>query len=372
MMKRIGLLMDFFRPEILEGVRAYCNEHGLLLDARWSVRADWMEEDVGWDGLVFSLVDQPKVAARIKGWNIAKVSLHPLAGCPSVTTDWRACGMLTVDALLEVERRPVLGVVWDRPESMPHEFAAGCVERLRERGESELWQPCRTRDNRRTVASINEALMQKIREISAPVAIAQPHSGVVFELELALAKQGLRVPEDVSLVTIDKDVQRTAELAPVPISTVRLDEWNQGYRAAAWVDAILQRRRLPEQTLLIPPLNVEHRDSTMRKSRRDPFVDRALELIKRLHPHRMEVADLARRLNLGRRTLEIRFRAATGHTIQREIVQQRVETAKRLLLQDELGMPEIAERSGFSSIHYFSNVFKKETGETPGQLRARK
>ncbi len=393
-MKKIGLLMDFFRPEILEGVRAYCSEHGIFLDPRWSVRADWMEKDVEWDGLIFSILDQPETAKRIRRWKIAKVSLRAWSGCPVVDNDWQGCGRMAVDALLEADRRPVVCLVEHdatppvkqafrnrrsvnrtagprRVVALIDEFAEGCRQRLIERGDAALWHPCHIRTKRWSVKAINDGLIHAIRSIPGPVALALPHSGVAFDLQLLLAEQGLRIPEDVSMVTIDKDVQRTAELAAVPISTVRLDEWNQGYRAAELVASLLEGRSVDSTTVSIPPLTVEGRASTMQQQRRDAYVARALELIRRLHPQPLPVASLAKRLHLGRRTLEIRFRAETGRSIQQEIVSRRLDTAKRLLLLGEASLSEISERSGFSSIHYFSNVFKKEIGESPAAWRAR-
>ena len=40
--KTIGVLMDFLVPGVIDGAGAYAREHGLRIDARWSVRADWV------------------------------------------------------------------------------------------------------------------------------------------------------------------------------------------------------------------------------------------------------------------------------------------------------------------------------------------
>ena len=43
----------------------------------------------------------------------------------------------------------------------------------------------------------------------------------------------------------------------------------------------------------------------------------------------------------------------------------RITAAKTLIRQSEMSFTEIAERTGFGSLHYFSRVFKERTGMTP-------
>ncbi len=46
-------------------------------------------------------------------------------------------------------------------------------------------------------------------------------------------------------------------------------------------------------------------------------------------------------------------------------LQLKIEEAKRLLTKTSLNVTEVAERLGFSSVHYFSKMFKEKTGKTP-------
>ena len=61
----IGVVMDHFRPAILEGARVDAREHGILLDGRWSVRADWVPDHIAWDGILAYLVDGKEALDRI-------------------------------------------------------------------------------------------------------------------------------------------------------------------------------------------------------------------------------------------------------------------------------------------------------------------
>ena len=49
-----------------------------------------------------------------------------------------------------------------------------------------------------------------------------------------LLKMGLRVPEDVSIVVIDKDPQQTAALAPISLTGIKLNEWHRGLFSGAF------------------------------------------------------------------------------------------------------------------------------------------
>ena len=63
------------------------------------------------------------------------------------------------------------------------------------------------------------------------------------------------------------------------------------------------------------------------------------------------------------------FKAEKGVGLNSYIVHRRVEFAMRLLRQTELKNEDIALQLGFARQNYFSSVFKKVTGTTPGRYR---
>ena len=63
------------------------------------------------------------------------------------------------------------------------------------------------------------------------------------------------------------------------------------------------------------------------------------------------------------------FSTATGTTINRYFMLLKMEKAKELLSQEELGLSEIAWQLGYGSQQTFGTQFKKETGQTPGAYR---
>ena len=84
------------------------------------------------------------------------------------------------------------------------------------------------------------------------------------------------------------------------------------------------------------------------------------------------LADLCKRFFLSRNTLCRRFRATVGASVMEYCTGARLSMAKRLLLEGNSDMEEIAERCGFSSANYFSLIFKKKIGISPMNYRKKK
>ncbi|HEX3820403.1 MAG TPA: PocR ligand-binding domain-containing protein [Candidatus Sulfotelmatobacter sp.] len=83
---------------------------------------------------------------------------------------------------------------------------------------------------------------------------------------------------------------------------------------------------------------------------------------------RITIHDLAEAVHLSCGHLSRVFRKTTGTTLEQYLIQQRVELAKRALLDPRLNVAEVAERSGFCNPAYFASVFKKHVKCTPREF----
>lgn len=63
------------------------------------------------------------------------------------------------------------------------------------------------------------------------------------------------------------------------------------------------------------------------------------------------------------------FSDVEGITIEKYIINQKIEKVKELLVYDELSLSEIAFRLGYSSVAHLSAQFKKVTGLTPSHFK---
>ena len=60
---------------------------------------------------------------------------------------------------------------------------------------------------------------------------------------------------------------------------------------------------------------------------------------------------------------------STGNTIREHIEEMRLERVCDLLATTTFPVRSIAEQSGFASRQYLSLIFRRRTGQTPGQWR---
>jgi AraC-like DNA-binding protein len=63
------------------------------------------------------------------------------------------------------------------------------------------------------------------------------------------------------------------------------------------------------------------------------------------------------------------FSSVEGITIEKYIINQKIEKVKELLVYDELTLSEISYQLGYSSVQHLSNQFKKVTGLTPSHFK---
>ncbi|MGB4090559.1 MAG: substrate-binding domain-containing protein [Ruminococcus flavefaciens] len=83
------------------------------------------------------------------------------------------------------------------------------------------------------------------------------------------------------------------------------------------------------------------------------------------------VDKMSRTIGMGRSTIQKHYKSCFGKSIFEELIQFRVELAKRLLKDTTLSLTEITVRCGYSTESYFMKQFKNVTGSTPTEFRSR-
>jgi len=63
------------------------------------------------------------------------------------------------------------------------------------------------------------------------------------------------------------------------------------------------------------------------------------------------------------------FSSVEGTTIEKYLINQKIEKVKELLVYDELSLNEISYHLGYSSVQHLSNQFKKVTGLSPSHFK---
>ena len=78
---------------------------------------------------------------------------------------------------------------------------------------------------------------------------------------------------------------------------------------------------------------------------------------------------LISKLNKDYHYLSNLFSEVEGITIEKFMINQKIEKVKELLVYDELSLSEIADKLGYSSVAHLSSQFKKVTGLTPSHFK---
>ncbi|NNE91167.1 MAG: helix-turn-helix domain-containing protein, partial [Verrucomicrobiales bacterium] len=89
----------------------------------------------------------------------------------------------------------------------------------------------------------------------------------------------------------------------------------------------------------------------------------------RRSPTSRPAARFPREIGVSRRQLERKFAREIGRSPLAELQRLRLGEARRLLLETRLPLRTIAFRSGVGDANKLVSLFRKETGQTPGQFR---
>lgn len=86
----------------------------------------------------------------------------------------------------------------------------------------------------------------------------------------------------------------------------------------------------------------------------------------------LSLTKVAEHIGLSPNHLSTVFKEETGQSFTKYLTDHRIRVAMNLLDTSKKRSSEIAELVGYPDPHYFSSVFKKQTGLTPSQYRDRK
>ena len=78
---------------------------------------------------------------------------------------------------------------------------------------------------------------------------------------------------------------------------------------------------------------------------------------------------IAETLNIDPGYLNKLFKATTGKTIHKALMEQRITAASKLLLTTNTPLEKIAYETGFYNLAHFSALFKRSTGHSPSYYR---
>ncbi len=363
--------------EILRGIARYSREHG-----PWLFHHEWRNTDLHYppwlddwsgDGII-ARIESRRIRKKLKSFGVPVVDVlgsFPDKSIPVVHVDDRAIGEAAAGHFLDRGYTRfgycgLKGVDWSDRRGTAFRDAV-----LAEGGTCSVhaWDAAR-RDAwswDREVADMTSWL----RSLDTPAGVMlcnDLHSHFILQ---ACRRGGIRIPDDLAMIGVDNDPS-VCDLCEPPLSSVVSDDEKVGYEAAGLLDDMMQgRKRTRADSTWIKPRGVRTRQSSDALAVQDTHVAAAVRFIRDHAFDGIGLTDVVQAVPVSRSVLQERFKAALGHTIHDEIMNQRMDHARFLLEQSDRTLADIAEKCGFSQQSYFGYVFRKVFGMTPHTYRSK-
>jgi len=214
-----------------------------------------------------------------------------------------------------------------------------------------------------------DAIASWLRSLPQPVAVFACYDARGQQLLDACRRVNLSVPDQVAVLGVDND-ELLCELSQPPLSSIILNAPRAGWEAAALLSRLMKGEQVPPTVQHIPPLGLVARRSTDTYAVDDPQIARVLFFIRENACKGITVGEILHKYPMSRRALEQRMRELLGRSPHEEITRLKILRAKELLVNSELTLSDIAERSGFTDAQYLSVAFKRATAMSPSDFRA--
>jgi len=363
-----------FGREIVRGITRYAN-----LQRRWVLFKDLqgdLKPDTDWpafDGAIFAgvpwLVFQHGLARCPRVVHCSGGGDPDL--CPVVALDDDAAGAMAAEHLMSCRLKRFAYYGSQVQGWVAAKRLAGFRRTLESNGFSCLESNTITPESKEWMShSHRPAVIAWLRSLPKPIGILAVDDSTAHDLAEACLEADIGIPDHVAIMGVNND-ELLCESAWPPLSSVEADYSRMGYMGAKILDRLFagETLSLEERLVQLPPLEVVQRQSTNVLAVNDPNVADAVRYIREHACDPCTVEDVLRAVPVGRRWLERQFVAQLGKSPHDLISQERIETAKRLLVQQDLNILDIAGRCGYSSDTSFYSAFRKIVGKTPSVYR---
>ncbi|MBR4258967.1 MAG: substrate-binding domain-containing protein [Kiritimatiellae bacterium] len=182
-------------------------------------------------------------------------------------------------------------------------------------------------------------------------------------------KLRLRVPDQVAVLGVDDDEMLCDSSRP-SLSSVQVDDFSLGERAARVLDKLMRRPSTPVSgPVLVPPRGVATRESTRTIPPAARLIREGISYIRKNVASGITAKDVVRHLGVSSSLARARFASVHGRSIRDVLLDERLAVAKRLLSGTTAPLGEVARRSGFKSACRLSHFFIERLGVSPAAWR---
>ena len=195
-----------------------------------------------------------------------------------------------------------------------------------------------------------------------PTAVMASWDYRAAEVISACRNAGLAVPAQVAVCGMDDD-EFICDSASPPLTSIRADREGQGHAAATVLGAIMDgilHPRIRSDPFHTASLVI--RGSSAPIAPATSLVERALVLVEQQALSGISAANVAKRLGVSRRLMDMRFRQLGLPSVADELTSRRLGKVKQLLAETRLPLDRIADLSGFVNADSMRNLFRRRFG----------
>jgi LacI family transcriptional regulator len=370
---RVMLVLGWYDYRLHCGIEKYAQEHG------WHLSEDLAREKVipwGWDGdgilaWLGAGDDLAEFVIKTKKPTVDFSFRRPELKFSRVLEDTTAAAQLSANHFLSRGFRNFL-FYSDAQNWVYEERGQAFLKSMENAGRSANWlrwhKSPAFRTDRLAWKRKREWLAKEIKAAPKPIGVFAASDGLALELLETCEAAGIAVPEEVSIVGAGNSLL-AVDAMHTPISSVDVNMELLGYRGAAVLDDLMNRRAVPADPLRIPPFRLIVRKSSDLVAVNHPGVAQSLRFMWEHCHEPIGVNDLAKAAAMSVRNFYKAFVENIGRPPGSELHRIRIERAKKLLADSDEKMDTIAEMSGYESTNSFWVAFKRSTGMSPKQYQ---
>ena len=363
----------------MKGVAAYLREQGdwnVYIEEK-ALQDQQLPDIHTWrgDGIIADL-DDSHVASAVGHLRIPVVGFgggygwyDPAGGIPYFSSDNEAVAYLAVEHFRDQGFRnfAFCGYPKTRINGWSDERARAFEDGVRANGFRCSNYRCRHKTSH-DWKSMYGGLCAWLESLPKPVGLMAANDKRARQVLEACRISRLRVPEDVAVVGVDND-EMICELSQPSLTSIDQGCRRLGYEAAALLDEMMSGSKPRRRQFVISPRGITVRHSSDILTVDDPTIAAVLAMIHERAHAGLTVEDIVRSLGRSRSTLEARFQAVMGRSMSTELRRFRLERARRLVVETDLPLKQVAARVGFNSVQHMTTLFSRLLGQTPAKLR---
>ena len=208
-----------------------------------------------------------------------------------------------------------------------------------------------------------DTLIKWLKELPKPCGILTACDDRAFEIADLCNEIGIKIPAEIGILGVNNDPLLCENSEP-KLSSVQPDFIGEGRLAAELLRVMMSGGKIPPEKRfrLVGIRTIVHRESTVPQSEAGKFIQRVLVYINKEACKGIGVEDVARRFNVSRSLLELRFRELQGESVYEAMLRIRLEEVKRRLRQTDEPISVITESCGWNNPTPPKVLFKRRFG----------